>query len=417
MPSVQDAALKDFALAEKDVPDRAGLRPYSRVAAVFLCGAFAFLDLYCTQPLLPLLSHVFRASEASVSLTVSAATLGVAIAAALLAIFGERVNRKRMIIGSMVALAVVTALASTAPSLQVLAVWRLFQGLLTPGVFIITIAYVTEEWAAHLVPRVMSVYVAGTVFGGFVGRVSGGLLAERYGWRLMFLVLGIAGIAGAWMTQRTLWPSAPRTASSGSASRFAPMLENLRNPRLVATFGIGFCMLFTLVSLFSYITFYLADAPFHLSTAELSWLFAVYLFGLLATLAVGTVLARIGLLHGMIGAVALCLAGVMLTLAPSLVTVGIGLSLASSGVFISQTCANSFLRDAAPEGSRVSAAGMYICSYYVGGTVGGILPGLLWNHAGWPGCVAMICGFLVTAGAMAFFGWRRKLTTPDPIPL
>ena len=53
-----------------------GLRPYSQVFAPFLCGMFAFIDLYCTQPLLPLLSRVFHASEAKVSWTISASTLG-----------------------------------------------------------------------------------------------------------------------------------------------------------------------------------------------------------------------------------------------------------------------------------------------------------------------------------------------------
>jgi len=105
------------------------------------------------------------------------------------------------------------------------------------------------------------------------------------------------------------------------------------------------------------------------------------------------------------------------TLIPSLVAVGVGLSLTSSGVFIAQTCANSFLRDAAPDGTRVSAAGLYICSYYIGGTVGGILPGLVWKQAGWTGCSGMIGGFLVLAGFLAWFGWRSKSTVPEPIPL
>lgn len=410
-----DAAVEGSALR---LPNE-GLKPYSRVAAVFLCGMFAFLNMYCTQPLLPLLSQVFRASEASVSLTISASTLGVAISAALLAMFGEQVDRKRMIVRAMIAMGIVTMLTATAPNLRVLIVWRLVQGLLIPGVFIITIAYVTEEWPPMLVPRVMSWYVAGTVFGGFSGRVTGGMLAGSYGWRPMFVILGLAGLVGAWLAQRLLRPAAPKQASGtagiSSASRLAPMLANLRNPRLLATFGVGFCMLFTLVSLFSYITFHLAAAPFYLSTAALSWLFAVYLVGLLTTLGVGTVLARIGLLRGLLGAITLCITGTLLTLAPSLAAVGGGLSLASSGVFIAQTCANSFLRDAAPQGSRVSAAGLYICCYYIGGTVGGVLPGLFWKHAGWAGCVALTCGFLIIAGLLAFFGWRRRVSAPDPI--
>jgi predicted MFS family arabinose efflux permease len=387
----------------------------------------AFLDLYCTQPLLPLLSRIFQASEASVSLTISASTLGVAFSAALLAIFGEKLDRKRTIVISMIVLATCTLMTSTATNLTTLAAWRLLQGLVTPGIFIITIAYITEEWPALLVPRVMSTYVAGTVFGGFLGRVSGGMLAERFGWRTVFLVLGLLGVAGAAITQRMLKPAQPRPAepvrrspggpSPAGQSRLAPVIGNLRNSRLLATFAIGFCMLFTLVSIFSYITFYLAAAPFHLSTAQLSWLFAVYLCGLAATLAAGTVLARVGLRHGMLAAVAMGLIGAGLTLFHSLAVIGLGLAVASSGVFIAQTCANSFLRDAAPAGGRVSAAGMYICSYYIGGTVGGILPGLAWKFAGWPGCVALTSTFLIVAGAMALFGWRARPPVPDPIPL
>jgi YNFM family putative membrane transporter len=162
---------------------------------------FAFIDLYCTQPLLPLLSRLFHASEGKVSLTISASTLGVAFSAALLAVFAERVNRKRMIVSSMVLLALCASLTATAASLPMLAFWRLLQGLITPGIFIITIAYITEEWPALLVPRVMSVYVAGTVFGGFMGRLLGGLIAERYGWRPVFLLLGMMGFGGAIMAQ------------------------------------------------------------------------------------------------------------------------------------------------------------------------------------------------------------------------
>jgi hypothetical protein len=59
-------------------PEPAGLRPYRQVFAPFLCGMFAFIDLCCTQPLLPFLSRVFHTSAAKVSWTISASTLGVA---------------------------------------------------------------------------------------------------------------------------------------------------------------------------------------------------------------------------------------------------------------------------------------------------------------------------------------------------
>jgi predicted MFS family arabinose efflux permease len=324
-------------------------------------------------------------------------------------------------------LGVCTLLTATASGLDTLALWRLLQGLLTPGVFILTIAYVTEEWPALQVPQVMSVYMGGTVFGGFLGRSLGGVLAGHDGWRSVFVVLGAAILLGTLIIRRFLSPSRGRASSaqrvSGgssaklSSTRFSPFLVNLRNPRLLATLGIGFCLLFTLVSVFSFITFYLAAPPFGLSTLELSWLFSVYLVGVGATLAAGPKLVRIGLRRGMLGSIALCIAGASLTLVHSLVPIAAGLAIMSSGVFIAQTCANSFLRDAAPLGGRVSAAGMYICSYYIGGTVGGELPGVVWKLAGWPGCVALACGFLVIAGLLAIVFWPSHSSVPDPIPL
>jgi YNFM family putative membrane transporter len=412
MPSVASPAPN--AVAPAKTPS---LKPYSSVFAAFLCGMFAFIDLYCTQPLLPLLSHVFHASEAEASLTISASTLGVGLSAFLLALLAERVDRKRTIVLSMLALAVCTLLTATATTLPALAVWRFLEGLVTPGIFIITIAYVTEEWPALLVPRVMSFYVAGTVFGGFLGRVSGGTLADHFGWRSPFLALGILGLIGAALTQRLLPAAKFRSAPAANSSVFTPILRNLRSPRLLATFGIGFCMLFTLVSVFSYITFHLAGAPFHLSTSQLSWLFSVYLLGLFATLAAGSILARIGLRHGMLAACAISFAGVAITLFPSLAAIGFGLALAGSGVFIAQTCANSFLRDAAAPGTRVSAAGLYICSYYIGGTAGGLLPGVAWRYGQWPACAALTGLFLLLAAALTFFGWRTDTPQTDPIPL
>ena len=67
---------------------------------VVLAGFTAFLDLYATQPLLPLLMRVFQASHFAVSLTVTASTVGVAIAAPVVGRVADLIGRKRVIIGS-----------------------------------------------------------------------------------------------------------------------------------------------------------------------------------------------------------------------------------------------------------------------------------------------------------------------------
>lgn len=383
---------------------------FQAVAAVCLCGIFAFLNLYVTQPMLPLLERIFHTSKSVVGLTVSAATLGVAISAPLLGALTEQMNRKKVIVTSTVALAVPTLLAATAPGLHTMDVWRFFQGLISPGIFAITITYIGEEWERRAMPIVMSIYVSGTAMGGFLGRVTAGVAAERLNWRWSFLILGLLTLAGAAMIARWL-PQERRMILPehrvGPAEQLRAMLRHFWNPHLLATFAVGFGMLFTLVGTFTYITFYLADAPFHLSTEALSYLFAIYLIGLLVTPAGGVLVTRIGLRAGIALAVSACLAGVLVTLSQSLwIVILLGLGLVCTGVFMAQTTANTFLRVAAPAGGRASAAGLYICCYYIGGTVGGVIPAYVWTLGKWPACVALIAGVLVVTLAVALAGWK-----------
>ena len=391
-------------------PGTPGLGSFRAVAAVWLCGVFAFLNLYVTQPMLPLLERIFHASKSAVGLTVSASTLGVALSAPILGALAEKMNRKRVIVASTLALSVPTLLAATSTGLHALVFWRFLQGLILPGVFAITITYIGEEWEQHAVPIVMSIYVSGTAMGGFLGRITAGIAAERLNWRWSFLLLGALTLLGAaviarWLPQEKR-PMAQGTKSSVSA-QLGAILAHFRNSRLVATFAVGFGMLFALVGTFTYITFHLADAPFHLSTEALSYLFAIYLIGLIVTPAGGYLVTRIGMRAGIALAIGACFVGALATLSHSLwVVVLLGLGLVCTGVFIAQATANSFLRIAAPAGGRASAAGLYICCYYIGGTAGGVIPAYMWSLGKWPACVALIACELAVTLAIALIGWR-----------
>ncbi len=409
--------------------DGEGLPPLGGVLAVGLCGVVAFLTLYATQPLLPLFARLFHASKAAVGMTVSASTLGVALAAPIIGSLAERLSRKRVIVGSVVALSVPTLLAASSPGLGVLVTWRFLEGLALPGVFAISIAYVTEEWPARSVPFVMSVYISGTALGGFLGRMISGLSAEYLGWRWSFSLLGVATLLGAaaiahWLPGERLRalnttspgsiyarPSQPETVRLLHLGR--RLLPHLGNRRLVATFAVGFSVLFSLVAVFTYITFYLAEAPFYLSTAALSYLFVVYLVGLVVTPFAGYLIARVGLQRGIALSVALSMAGVAITLVHSLAVVIAGLALVSTGVFISQATATSFLREAAPAGARASAAGLYLSCYYLGGTAAGVVPSYIWAHGRWPACALAVMLLQVFTLVVALVGWRSTGAQPQ----
>jgi MFS transporter, YNFM family, putative membrane transport protein len=391
-------------------------------AAVALCGVCAFLDLYCTQPLLPLLAHLFHASKTGVGMTVSAATLGVAISAPIFGAVTERLPRKRVIVISILGVSIPTLLAATSTTLPQLIFWRFLQGIMVPGIIAVVVTYIGEEWPPDRVALIMSFYVSGTALGGFVGRVSAGILADYFSWRVSFIALGSASLIGAAAVAAWLPHGRRRTpphAKSDPLPAFPYQIQAmLRNRRLVATFAVGFNVLFSLVGVFTWITFYLSAAPFFLSITALSSLFFVYLIGLIVTPGAGYLITRIGLRAGIGGAILCSIAGVLLTLAHSLPVVVLGLAMLSSGVFIAQTASQSHLRVAAPPGSRVTAAGVYITCYYLGGTAAGVIPGAFWALGKWPACVAFIVAMQLIALAIAFIGWRvpviRQSSQPAP---
>jgi len=359
--------------------------------ATMVAGMCTFLNVYSTQPLLPLLRETFHASELEVSFTVSATIFATALTAPIIGMIAERRGRKKVIVPSLFLLAIPTALAATSTTLRALIFWRFAQGLFVPGVIAVMLAYVNEEWAGRGVGRAMSSYVTGTVIGGFLGRFISGVIATHWQWRYSFLVLAVLDLMGAVVVRAWL----PLAKNFVRAEHLQQVLdharEHLRNPRLLANFGMGATALFALVGCFTYANFYLAAAPFHLNSAQLGSIFFVYLLGVVITPQSGRFLDRFGFRHTTVVYCAMMIAGLLLTLVKSLPVVIAGLAIFSSGVFVAQAAAT--VQTGAIAGrARSSAAGLYIAFYYLGGSLGATLTDWFWRWRGWPGCVALLGG-------------------------
>src|ERR1035438_6292695 len=167
-----------------------------RTAAVVFAGFCAFLTLYAPQPLLPMLLASFHASASSVSRVITASTVAVAMAAPFAGMVADRFGRKRVIVPAALLLAVPTLLAATATGLGQLLFWRFLQGIFTPGIFAVIIAYINEEWEEGA-GAATAAYVTGTVLGGFSGRALAALVASHASWRWAFVMLGMLNLLGA----------------------------------------------------------------------------------------------------------------------------------------------------------------------------------------------------------------------------
>jgi MFS family permease len=375
------------------------------VTPFVLAGFTAFLSLYATQPLLPLFEHVFNADQFTSSLTVTATTIGVAIAAPFVGRIADVIGKRRVIVSAAFLLAAATLMAATSRSLQQVIVWRFVQGVVTPGVFAVAVAYIHDRWEGARAATTTAAYVTGTVIGGFVGRLVAGQAASAWGWRASFTSVGVMSLCCALaLALRLPHDRAFDGIEAGQKADRSRLFERLTTRPLLGTYAAGFCVLFTQIATFTYVTFHLAAPPFLLSTAALGWLFAVYLAGAVVTPISGRWINTYGHRAALAIAMALGVGGSLLTLSHALAAVVAGLALVCSGVFIAQAAANGYIGVAARR-DRGLAVGMYATCYYVGGSVGGALPALFWTTGGWPACVALIVVVQTTTAVLGWVFW------------
>jgi MFS family permease len=388
--------------------------PRLPTAPVVLAGVAAFLDLYSTQPLLPLLTRTFGASTFEAGLTITAPTVAVAIFAPFIGRLADRLGLRRVIVLSAWTLTLATALAATSHSLHQLIFWRFVQGIATPGIFASTVAYVHEIWPPSHAGRATAAYMTGTILGGFTGRAVSGIVAADVSWQAAFVTLAI--LTGVVAAVLTMWlPREPARKGTHRAEAGRGSFGRLvRNRRLVATCGVGFSVLFTQVAMFTYVTFHLAAPPYSLSTVALGWLFVVYLLGAVVTPFAGHWIDRYGHRTGIASAMAIGGAGALLTLVPSLPAIVAGLALCATGVFTAQATTSSYI-GAVTSSDRALAVGMYSTFYYAGGSTGGALPSIFWMTGGWPACVALVVAVQLVGAAIAFTQWSAAPAHHDVV--
>lgn len=383
-----------------------------RRIAVTLAGVAAFINLYAPQSLLPLLRDWIGQDAARAGLIVSAGTFGVAIAAPFAGLLADRYGRRRVIVVAAFMAVIPGLFSGLAPTPETLMAVRFIQGLCLPGIFAVTVAYIAEEWPAAEARAVTAVYVAGTIGGGFCGRLISGVVAEFAGWRWGFAALALLQLLIALLIRA--WLPAGRDIPRHRDTPRTPLLPLLLRPGLRGAYATGFLLLFALVGAFTYMTLHLSQRPYSLGPAALSMIFVVYLVGVVVTPYSGRLLNAHGHSKVLVLAWTLGLVGLLLTLFEPLPAIALGLCLFSVGLFVAQTATTSFVSEAAgPE--RGPAVGLYVTCYYLGGSAGGVLPALVWHGAGWPGVVALICAGGLLSATLGWRSFRFPKNEPHPV--
>lgn len=124
--------------------------PQRRLLVALVCAAVAtFAQLYSPQGVLPQIAADLGTSADRAALTVSAATLGLAITVVPWSFVGDRYGRRRAMLVAVVGATSTGLVAAWLPTFELVLAARLLEGAFLGGVPALAMAYLNEEVEAR----------------------------------------------------------------------------------------------------------------------------------------------------------------------------------------------------------------------------------------------------------------------------
>ncbi len=406
MPSVDTGApARPGAFSDRSVPSNRRIS-----LALFAVGLATFSLLYATQPLLPALTADLGVTPGRASWTVSAATIGLAVAVLPLSALSERFGRRTVMTCSLAVAVAVALVLPFAPNIEILIALRALQGAAIAGIPASAMAYLADELPPRALVGAVGLFVAGNSVGGMSGRVLTGWAAEGWGWRAGLASVAVVALLCA-VVYRLLIPRARNftPASIRPTAVLRVVRGHLFDGLLVRLYSLGLLFMVVFGAVYTVIGYRLVEEPFGLSQGLVGSIFVIYLVGTVSSAAAGRLVERMGRRGALYLAIGTTSTGLLVSLGETLTAVLTGLVLITAGFFAGHAVASSSVSRTAKEG-KAQASALYQMAYYLGSSLGASLGAIAYHAAGWSATVAFTLGALVLAAGVTLYATRRALT-------
>jgi predicted MFS family arabinose efflux permease len=365
-------------------------------------------NVYCTQPILPLIKTGFGVDLTTVDLVAAAALLGFSTGLALLLPLGDRFDRRKLVLGQIALAFVLAIAASVSPS-----IWALIAACFGLGIVSCVPQQLVPFAAVMSKPsergRSVGTVVSGIMVGILLGRTIAGVVGSTYGWRAVY-GMEAAFMVPVWLAAAVLLPRGVPSTNLSYGRLLASLWPLARDNRPIRESMLVQALLWACFNAFWVnLAALLASGPWHLGSAWAGAFGIVGAAGAFAASFAGRASDRLGtraVVGASIGIVTLSyliLAGANLSLTLlvlGVIVLDIGVQ---AGLVSNQT--RAFAVDPKAQG-RINS--LYMTATFFGGAVGTVVSGWLMAHYGWTGIVFFGIALGVVGAAVHFVGAPRR---------
>ena len=351
----------------------------AQILPLLIASVLAYFVLYAPQPLFPILSATLDLTETQTGLLTTATMLPLFLAPLTFGQLLSRFSPERLLRISLVLLAVSTVGFVLANNFTLLLIIRFCQGLLLPVLLTSVMTLTSRSAGPESIQKAMSAYVTATILGGLFGRLISGFFADYSDWRYFFYLLSMLLVFMAFFP----------FSQPGSSSVDDDHIHWRDIKALLFERGLGYVFIavsslfFIFSAMMNFLPFRVGELNSEASGVFISLMYSGYLLGVVTSL----LSAKLSVLGGgnhrtlFIGFVVYGLA-IAMTAANDISVLFISLFIFCGAMFLVHSIAAAWVNSIAGEKRRLVNA-LYLTFYYLGGVLGSVLPGLVYESLGW----------------------------------
>ena len=345
---------------------------------IVFCTIMTFSALYAPQPVQPIIMEYFGVSQSRSALLTTATMFPLSIAPIIYGYMLEAVSARKMLIVSLFILSICQFIFFMSQSFNLLILLRVIEGLAIPAVLTGLMTYISTMTSKSNVQKTMAVYISSTILGGFSGRFFSGLISYYTNWRVMFLLLGITLLISTVLISR-LGDNKTEVTKMNLKATF----DVLSIRQFTVIYIMIFTMFFMFAAVLNFIPFRLREINPASSAMLIGVMYSGYIMGIVTSLG-SMKLIKIfkGEQNTIFAGLTLFLLSLFLFISTDIYLMFIGMFIFCAGMFMSHTVASGYLNKLAEKNKGVTN-GLYVAFYYSGGTLGSILPGLIYENYSW----------------------------------